>query len=150
MTAIRRRSVRNAVSAATTLALANELSGSLVRTLDVSGKVAIVVQEAVGTTGTGGVDVIEISHDGGITWTPDNTLLPLANSWFTGTLANEETADVPGSLNVAGADVILAGVFKGGPYTGPSLMRVARAVANSPLSILWGTAAPLVYAVAIG
>jgi hypothetical protein len=146
MAAIRRRSARNVVSAATTLATADDLNGTVDGTqyLTVTGaKVAIIVQHNNGTAGTAGVDVIEESKDGGLTWQACDTLLAIASDAFTGTvLAN-------GALNAAGVEPVNMALFKAGPFNGPRILRCARGGSGAG-GTAWVTGAPTVLAVTIG
>lgn len=136
MAAIARRSIRARIDAATTLAAADDLDGDTT-TLDVSGaQRVVIVQVNNGTAGTAGIDVIEVSHDGGDNWAADDTLLALASDENTGTVV------ASGALNAAGTEPSGAAIFKSGPHNGPTLMRCSR-------STNWVTGAPQVLAFTI-
>lgn len=133
MAAINRRSIRGRINAATELAAADDLDGGTV-TLDVSGAQRVVIAQINnGTAGTLGIDVIEVSHDGGSNWAADDTLLALASDEGTGTIV------ASGALNAAGVEPSGAALFKSGPHNGPTLMRCQR-------STNWATGAPQVIA----
>ena len=142
MAAIARRSIRARINAAATLATADDLNGvsDNSQNLDVSGaQRVIVVQLNSGTAGTAGIDVIEVSRDGGQSWAVDPTLLALASDDGTGTL-------VDGVLNAAGVEPSGAAIFKSGPHNGPTLMRCRRDNTQSATSAAWVTGAPAVIA----
>lgn len=143
MATIARRSIRARVSAATTLATADDLNGvqDASQNFDVSGaQRVIVVQIDNGTAGTTGIDVIEVSKDGGSNWRADDTLLALASDDQTGTL-------VDGILNAAGVEPVgKAAIFKSGPHNGPTLMRCRRDNTQNAASAAWTTGAPSVIA----
>lgn len=142
MATIERRSMAFAIPAGTTLAAANDLNGAGT-TLDVSGTSRVLIaQIANGTAGTAGIDVIEVSHDGGSTWAVDDTLLALASDDDSGTL-------VDGVLNAAGVAPTGAALFKGGPYRGPTLIRCGRG-GSGEAGTAWVTGAPEVLAVTVG
>jgi hypothetical protein len=133
MTSIARRSIRGRIDAATELAAADDVYGGTT-TLDVSGaQRVVIVQINNGTAGTLGIDLVEVSHDGGSNWAADDTLLALASDENTGTVVAD------GALNAAGVEPSGAAIFKSGPHNGPTLMRVSRATN-------WATGAPQVIA----
>lgn len=146
MATIRRRSLRNVVQAAATLATADDLNGTTDNTqlLDVGGAGAVIIlQHNNGTLGTVGVDVIEISKDGGISWAADPTILALASDSFTGTVL------ASGALNAAGVEPVNAALFKSGPHAGPTQMRCARGGTGAG-GAAWTTGAPTVQAFRVG
>jgi hypothetical protein len=130
------------------LATADDLNGDPTNTAtyaDVSGTDRVLVLQAIGTAGTAGIDVIQLSKDGGSEWFADDTILALASNDVTGTvLAN-------GALNAAGVEPTgAAQVFKSGPHTGPTLMRVVRDATVDANSAAWVTGAPSVTAILVG
>jgi hypothetical protein len=148
MAAITRRSAAKPVSRIATLATKDALTGSVdgTQAIDVSGSTRVIISQFNdGTAGTVGIDVIEISHDGGKTWAIDDTLLAVDSNDATGTVV------VGAALNAAGVEPLTfaAGTFKSGPYHGPTLMRCARGGAGAG-GTAWTTGAPSVTAVVIG
>jgi hypothetical protein len=145
MTAIRRRSLRGAIGASAVLATADDLDGTTdnSQVLDVSGcSAAIVFQRHDGTPGTAGIDVIEESHDGGITWAACTTAMLLAGNPHTGTIL------VAGAINAAGVDTVGGYVLKCGPFRGPAMLRIGRKTTTTT-GTTWLTGAPSVDAAAI-
>ena len=141
MAAIARRSVAFQIPASTVLAAADDLNGAAVQH-DVSGSLrCLIVQNPIGTAGTAGVDVIEVSHDGGDTWVADPTLLALASDDNTGTVVT--------ALNAAGVEPTGAAIFKSGPHRGPTLIRCGRG-GSGEAGTAWVTGAPQVAAITVG
>lgn len=107
----------------------------------------MIVQGTVAddTAGTAGIDVVQVSHDGGINWAADTTVLPLAQNDVTGTV------QALGALNAAGVEPASAavGIFKCGPYEGPTAIRVVRDTDGFG-GTDWVTGAPGVTVIAIG
>ena len=125
MTAVRRRSARSVVSAATTLATADDLDGTTdnSQVLDVSGAGAVLIVQIDNGAGNGtaGIDVIEVSYDDGATWAACDSVLALASDSFTGTIL------AGGALNAAGIEpAAKAAVFKAGPFHGKAMIRCGR------------------------
>lgn len=144
MAAIVRRSIRTKIPAGFELAAADDVNGDLTDTLDVSGCDRVVIaQIANGTAGTAGIDIIQLSKDGGENWFIDDTLLALASDDHTGTVL------AGAALNAAGVEPTGAALFKSGPHEGPTLMRCARD-GTEGTSEAWVTGAPQVLAVRIG
>jgi hypothetical protein len=146
MAAIRRRSVAGAVGASVVLATADDLDGTVdnTQTLDVTGALgAIVFQRHDGTAGTAGIDVIEESHDGGLTWAATATAILLAGNPHTGTIL------AGGAINAAGVDTVGGYVVKVGPFRGPTLLRIGRKTTTTG-GTTWVTGAPSVDAARIG
>lgn len=144
MAAIARRSHMAPVSKTAVLATADDLNGTSDNTqaFDVTGAERIIVaQQPVGTAGTAGIDVIEISHDGGTTWAAADKVLAIASDDATGTELN-------GILNAAGVEPTGAALFKCGPYEGPVAIRCSRGAAGSGTA--WVTGAPRVDVFTIG
>lgn len=144
MAAIRRRVIGCKIPAATEAAAANDLNGALTE-VDVSGCLRVLVlQDNDGTAGDAGIDVVEVSHDGGATWEADDTLLALAS--------DDQTGDVVANaaLNAAGTEPGTVAVFKSGPHTGPTLMRIVRDNTVNANSAAWTTGAPSVDIIKIG
>ncbi len=133
-------------SDAVTLAAADDLNGDPTNAatyLDLTGKAgAIIAQIANGTAGTTGIDVIEISRDGGENWSLASVLTS-ANAAVTGS-----------KLNAAGVEPTGAALFfiRGSDedLTGPVLVRCVRDATKSATSAAWTTGAPQVVGIAIG
>ena len=145
MTAIARRSRMAPVSKIAVLATADDVDGTIDNTqaFDVTGALrVIVVQENTGTAGTAGIDVIEISHDGGKQWAAATQVLAIDSDDSTG-------AEVTGVLNAAGVEPTQAAVFKCGPYEGPTAIRCGRKTTDTS-GTTWVTGAPKVFCFTIG
>ena len=147
MAAIVRRSLVCPIGIPVTIATADDLDGATAtQTFDVTGTLRVLYwQIDDGTAGTAGIDVIEISHDGGSEWAADTTVLPVAQNDFSGTVK------ALGALNAAGVEpaTIEVGLFKGGPYEGPTQIRLARDTsANTGTD--WVTGSPTVLMIPIG
>jgi len=164
MAAIKRRGAIAPISRVVTLATADDLDGTQDNTqaYDVTGAIRIVVcQVNNGTNGTAGIDVLEISHDDGVSWKAADKVLALDSNDSSGTELN-------GVLNVAGTEPTVAGattlgVFKCGPYEGKTALRIGRKTSADIATysmVTWGkeltsgttwvTGAPSVYMVAVG
>ena len=153
MAAIKRRSLVCPIGIPVTLATADDLDGTSDGTqwYDITdAKRVLIWQIANGTAGTAGIDCVEISHDGGSQWYADGT---------TGLLASADddagTLVVNGALNAAGVEpaTIDVGLFKFGPYEGPTLIRIGRDTSNrgaNGTGTDWVTGAPTVLMVPIG
>ena len=117
------------------------------KNVDVSGALRVLIfQVNDGAAGTAGIDVIQVSHDGGVQWAADDTLLAMASDDQTGTVV----ADA--ALNAAGAEPALFAAFKSGPHPGPTLMRCIRddAATFAGAALDWTTGAPSVDCLRIG
>ena len=147
MAAIARRSVRAAISKSATLATADDLNGTSDNTqafVVTGGDRLIIVQVNNGTAGTAGIDVVEYSKDGGLTWAAATDVLALGSDDATGTvLAN-------GALNAAGVEPTGAAVFKAGPFEGPTAVRITRNASYNANSAAWVTGAPAVICALVG
>lgn len=146
MTAITRRSRICAISPAFTLATEDDLDGTTDNTqaFDVTGALRVlIIQNTAGTAGTAGIDVVEISKDGGKTWAADTTLLAMDANDATGTIV----ADA--ALNAAGVEPTDATCWKSGPHEGPTAIRIGRKTTTTT-GTTWVTGAPAVYGIAIG
>lgn len=146
MAAIVRRSMELLRSTAATLATADDLDGTTDNTqaFDVTGcKKVLIGQINNGTLGTAGVDVIEVSHDGGYTWAADDTLLPTSENDATGTVL------ASGALNAAGVEPTLSTYWTAGPWDGPTAIRCGRKTTTTT-GTTWVTGAPTVTLVAFG
>lgn len=153
MAAIKRRSLICPIGIPVTLATADDLDGTSDGTqwYDITGAQRVLVwQINNGTDGTAGIDCVEISHDGGNQWYADAT---------TGLLASADddagTLLVNGTLNEAGTEpaTVAAGMFKFGPYEGPTLIRIGRDTSNrgaNGTGTDWVTGAPTVLLIPIG
>jgi hypothetical protein len=145
MPAIVRRGIMGAIPAGTTLATADDLDGVQdgSQNFDVTGCTRVIIfQHNNGTAGTTGIDVIEVSHDGGITWAADPTLLALAS--------NDSTGTVVTTLNAAGIEPVNVALWKAGPYEGPSLLRCSRLSTQNAASAAWTSGAPTVIGIRVG
>jgi hypothetical protein len=145
MAAIARRSHMAPVSQNVTLATADDLDGTTDNTqaFNVTGAQRVmVVQLNTGTAGTAGIDVIEVSHDGGKQWAAADKVLALASDDATGTELN-------GILNAAGVEPTGAAVFKLGPYEGPTAVRCGRKTTDTA-GTTWVTGAPAVIMFTVG
>lgn len=141
-----RRSIRAAVSKTVTLATADDLDGTTNNTqaYNVTGvDRLIIVQVNNGTNGTAGIDVVEYSKDGGVTWSAATDVLAVASDDSTG------TAIANGALNAAGVEPTGAAVFKCGPFEGPTAVRIGRKTTDTT-GTTWVTGAPTVLAFAVG
>lgn len=148
MAAIARRSLRNPVSIAATLATADDLDGTQDNTqaFDITGASRyFIIQDNNGTAGTAGIDIITVSHDGGTTFAADTTLIALSGNDVTGTVL------AAGALNAAGVEptTVQTSVWKGGPQEGPTVIRCERKTTTN-LGTTWVTGAPTVLVVAVG
>lgn len=147
MAAISRRSIRCQIPAAVTLATADDLDGTTDGTqyLEVGGLERVLIHQINnGTDGTAGIDVVEISKDGGITWSADDTLLAIASNDLTGTVVANA------ALNAAGVEPTVAtAIWKSGPHEGPTKMRIGRKTTTTG-GTTWITGAPTVLAYKIG
>ena len=146
MAAIVRNSKRFMRSTQVTLATADDLDGTTDNTqaYNVTGCARVLlIQENSGTNGTAGIDVFEISKDGGVTWAPDTTVLPLSENDDTGTV------QAAGALNAAGAEPTRYAAFTAGPWDGPTAIRIGRKTTTTS-GTTWVTGAPAVYAIVFG
>lgn len=131
-----------------TLATANDLDGTTdnSQAYDVTGcERVLILQVNDGTDGTAGIDVVEVSHDGGVNWAADDTVLLHSSDDTTGTvLAN-------GALNAAGVEpaTVRAGVFTAGPWDGPTAIRIGRMTTNTS-GTTWVLGAPSVSMIVFG
>ena len=152
MTAISRRSLVAPISIPFTLATADDLDGTDGGTqwFDVTGAARVLIwQIDDGTAGTAGIDVLEVSHDEGKQWVADLTVLPVAQNDTTGTIK------AAGALNAAGIEpaTIEVGLFKCGPYEGPTLIKIARDTSGRGLNGTgtdWVSGAPTVLGMVVG
>lgn len=147
MAAIARRSVRAAISKSATLATADDLNGTSNNTqafVVTGGDRLVIAQIANGTAGTAGIDVVEYSHDGGLTWAAADDLLAVASHDATGTVVAD------GILNAAGIEPTGAALWKAGPFEGPTAVRVTRNASVNANSAAWVTGAPTVLCVLVG
>lgn len=149
MAAISRRSLVCPIGIPVTLATAGDLDGvqDATKSFDITGALRVIVlQTFSGTDGSAGIDVIQISHDGGSSWAADTTVLPLSENDVTGTV------QASGALQAAGAEQTTAPYylgFKCGPYEGPTAIRVARDTDGFG-GTDWVTGAPAVTLIPIG
>jgi hypothetical protein len=145
MAVVPRRGLLAKIPASSVLATADDLDGTLDGTqyVDVTGTLRVLyVQHNNGTAGTAGIDVIEVSKDGGTTWGVDRTLLALASDDVTGT-------SLEGILNAAGVEPTNVAIFKGGPYEGPTKVRCSRKTTDTA-GTTWVTGAPTVFLIKVG
>jgi hypothetical protein len=139
--------MRGLVSRQFVLATADDLDGTSDNTqaFNVTGCSGVIIfQVNDGTAGTAGIDVLQVSHDGGSNWAADDTVLAIDANAVSGTIA------AGGALNAAGVEpaTVLAGVFKAGPWEGPTAIRISRKTGEGGTT--WVTGSPSVTAVAIG
>lgn len=146
MAAISRRSLVCPIGTPVTLATADDLDGVQdgTKSFDVTGALRVlVIQVNNGTAGTAGIDVVQISHDGGSSWAADTTVLPASENDISGTI------QASGALNAAGTEPTQYALFKCGPYEGPTAIRVARDTDGFG-GTDWVTGAPSVVLIPIG
>lgn len=146
MAAINRRSMRFLRSTQVTLATADDLDGTTDNTqaYNVTGCAKVlIIQDNSGTAGTAGIDVFEVSHDGGTTWAADDTVLALSSDDTTGTII------ASGALNAAGVEPTRYAAWTAGPWDGPTAIRIGRKTTTTS-GTTWVTGAPAVYAVVFG
>lgn len=142
----RKGSNRTPITSQVTLATADDLNGTVDNTqaFDVSGyDRVLIVQDNTGTNGTAGIDVVEYSKDGGVTWAAASDVLALASDDAEGTFL------VGGALNAAGTEPSRYAVFKAGPFSGKTAIRIARGGSGAS-GTPWVTGAPAVNLIAIG
>lgn len=143
------KSVRSRVvpiSITATLATADDLDGTTDNTqaFIVTGAQRLIISQwNVGTLGTAGIDVIEISRDGGANWAAVDDLVPGTANDFTGNVA------ASGALNAAGVEPTTVATWRCGPYDGPVAIRCGRKTTTTT-GTTWVTGAPLVTLQAIG
>ena len=147
MAAIARRSLEGLRSTSVTLATADDLDGTTDNTqaYNVTGCSRILLSSYQGTLGTAGVDVLEVSHDGGVNWAADDTLLLHSSNDVTGTVM------AAGALNAAGVDPVtnLTGLYTAGPWDGPTAVRIGRKTTDTT-GTTWVTGAPSVTMIVFG
>jgi len=158
MVAIARRSLVAPIGIPVTVATADDLDGvqDLTLSFDITGASRVLIwQINDGTAGTAGIDCVEISHDGGKQWYADGTGTIPATGMLAS--ANDVTGTVltAGALNAAGVEPATAevGLFKFGPYEGPTLIRIGRDTSNrgaGGVGVDWVTGAPTVLMIPIG
>lgn len=144
-------SVRTPLGELATLADADDLDGTVDGTqdLDLTGAAGcIIVAQNIGTDGTAGQDVIEISRDDGETFlaaTADNI-----GQGHDGLMLEDgaAAAAVDAELNATAGTEVNA-VFSLGPLDGPAVIRCARGGTGAG-GIAWVTGAPEVVAIRIG
>jgi len=151
MAVITRRGRILPVSRLLTLATADDLNGTVdgTQNMNVSGATRVIYfQEDSGTAGTAGIDVIEVSKDGGTNWSLDTTLMAVSPDAAS---SNDATGDIVAgaALNAAGVEPVDGALFKGGPYEGATLVRCGRGGAGAG-GTAWVTGAPAVKAFIIG
>ena len=147
MAAINRRSLENLRSTSVTLATADDLDGTTDNTqaYDVTGCSRILISSFGATLGTAGIDVLEVSHDGGVNWAADDTVLLHSSNDTTGTVM------ASGALNAAGVDPVtnLTGLYTAGPWDGPTAVRIGRKTTDTS-GTTWITGAPTVLLITEG
>lgn len=146
MAAITRKSLAGLRSSVVTLATADDLDGTTDNTqaFDVTGcSRVLIIQENSGTSGTAGIDVVEVSHDGGTTWAADDTVLALASNDTTGTII------ASGALNAAGTEPTLYAAWTAGPWDGPTAIRIGRKTTTTT-GTTWVSGSPAVKMIVFG
>jgi hypothetical protein len=131
MVAIHRRSLICPIGITVALADADDDDGTdQAYSYDISGALrCLVMQVDDGTDSAVGIDVVEISHDGGSEWYADGGTAKVGPGVLLCSADDETgTIAVAGVLNVSGAEpaTARAGWFKVGPYEGPTLIRIGR------------------------
>ena len=154
MTAVHRRSLVCPIGINVALADADDTDGtSTAYSYDITGALrCLVMQVNDGTSATLGIDVVEISHDGGSQWYADDGTAKVGPGVLPITADDDAgTIQASGALNAAGVEPATprAGWFKVGPYEGPTLIRIGRDTsANNGTD--WSTGAPSVDLIPIG
>ena len=134
------------------LGTADDVNGTVDNTqaLDISGADAvIIVQENNGTLGTAGVDVIEISFDGGSSFVAATAAN--IDHGHGGLLAEDgsKAAATNAALNAAGVEPVNAAYFSLQGIPGQVAIRCAR-LTTTTSGTTWVTGAPSVYAFVVG
>jgi hypothetical protein len=159
MAAINRRSLICPIGTAVALATADDLDGvqDLTKTYDITGALRVLVMQFNdGTAGTAGIDCIEVSHDGGSEWYADDGTAKVGPGLLLLSADDDAGSIVAGgALNAAGIEpaTVRAGLFKAGPYEGPTLIRLQRDTSvrgTNGTGTDWVTGAPSVDLVPIG
>lgn len=160
MTAISRRSLICPIGIPVTLATVDDLDGvqDLTQSYDITGAQRVLIWQIDSSSsgdGGAGIDCVEISHDNGTQWIADGT----NNIPATGLLCSADddagTVLVAGALNAAGVEpaTVAGGMFKFGPFEGPTLIRIGRDTSNrgaGGVGVDWTTSAPAVLMIPIG
>ena len=154
MATVSRRSLVCPIGIAVEMAAADDLDGTKTPySYDITGALrALIIQINDGTSGTAGIDVVEVSHDGGNEWYADDGTAKVGPGVL---LASADdvggTIQASGALNAAGVEpaTVMAGVFKVGPYEGPTLIRIARDTSDNN-GTDWASGAPSVQLIPIG
>ena len=156
MAAVVRRSLICPIGSAVVLQAADDLDGvqDATQSYDISGALRVMVfQFDDGTSGTAGVDIVEISHDGGTQWDPDDGTAKVGPGILL-LSADDDAGSIAtgGLLNAAGVEpaTVRVGLWKAGPYEGPTLIRVSRDTSNAGASIDWISGSPSVDLIPIG
>ena len=159
MTAVHRRSQVTPIGIAVVLATADDLDGvqDLTQSFDITGaQRVLIMQFNDGTLGTAGIDCVEISHDGGSEWYADDGTAKVGPGVLL-LSADDDSGTIlaGGALNAAGIEpaTVRAGLFKAGPYEGPTLIRVQRDTSvrgTSGTGTDWVTGSPSIDLVPIG
>lgn len=158
MVAINRRSLVCPIGIPVTLATADDLDGvqDLTKSFDVTdAKRVLIWQIDNGSSGGAGIDCVEISHDGGTQWYADGTNGLPATGLLVSADDDAGTVLTAGTLNVAGDEpaTAVAGLFKFGPFEGPTLIRIGRDTSNrgaGGTGTDWTSGAPTVLMIPIG
>lgn len=130
-----------------TLATADDLNGTSDGTqyLDITGASAVIVAQLnSGTAGTAGIDIIEVSTDGGTTWAAA-TAATIGQGHAGLLLEDGSKAAASGAaLNAAGVEPGGAAIFSLAGVPGPAKIRCSRGAAGTGTA--WVTGAPAVVA----
>lgn len=143
-------SKRSKIANSATLATADDLDGTTDNTqlLDISGAAGtIIIQHNNGTAGTAGVDVIEISRDGGTNFVAA-TAAGIGRG-HAGLLTGAGAVVANAALNAAGVEPVNMAVFSLGPVDGKATIRCGRKTTTTT-GTTWVTGAPSVTAHRIG
>lgn len=122
------------------------ITANLTQAVDVSGALrCIIYLDNTGAAGTAGIDVVEISHDLGVTWVVDTTIMLMTANDNTGTIL------ASGALMAAGVEptTTKTSIWKSGPYFGPTAMRIGRKTTTTN-GTTWVTGAPEIGVFLIG
>jgi hypothetical protein len=149
-------SVRSPFGELFSLADMGDVDGTLTAAyyLDLTGAAGcLIIQGPVDTGGDGGagIDVIEFSRDGGISWAAATAAL--IKQGHAGLMAEDGSAAAiaNAAMNSAGVEPTTVGaqVFSLGPFRGPVMIRCGRKTTTTA-GTTWTTHAPAVAAIRIG
>lgn len=143
--------LRSPIGELAVLAEADDVDRSENTTLDLTGASAcIILQVNDGTDGTAGIDVIEFSRDGGVTW--QVATAALIGQGHAGLTLEDGTAAAAadGILNAADVEPAGCALFSLGPVDGPFMVRAGSETAESAGAVDWVDGSPSIIAIRIG